>query len=162
MSMDYSMQIPLQFGSDLNFGMGSTMELSLDSIEFLEDQEDLTVALNLEIKNRIPLNLKLQLTALDADSVALFTVASGDIAAADPIDPATGFATGFTQTTTDISLSIAQINLLKRTNKMRIEFLITAGDQNSFVSIQPSDYIELAIGLQMEGGFVVNLKPEDQ
>ena len=45
---------------------------------------------------------------------------------------------------------------------MRVEFLITAGDQNSFVSIQPSDYIELAIGLQMEGGFVVNLKPEDQ
>ncbi|NLB02102.1 MAG: hypothetical protein GX841_01715, partial [Bacteroidales bacterium] len=29
MSMDYSMQIPLQFGSDLDIGMGSTMNLSL-------------------------------------------------------------------------------------------------------------------------------------
>ena len=162
MSMDYSMQIPLQFGSDLDIGMGSTMNLSLDSLDFLDEQEDLTVSLNLNIKNRIPLNLKLQLTALDADSVALFSVASGDIAAAGPIDPATGFATGYTQTATDISLSIAQINLLKRTNKMRVEFLITASDQNSFVSIQPSDYIELAIGLQMEGGFVVNLKSQNQ
>lgn len=162
MSMDYSMQIPLQFGSDLDIGMGSTMNLSLDSVEFLQDQEDLTVSLNLNIKNRIPLNLKLQLTALDADSVALFSVASGDIAAAGPIDPATGFASGYTQTATDLSLSIAQINLLKRTNKMRVEFLITASDQNSFVSIQPSDYIELAIGLQMEGGFTLNLKPQNQ
>ncbi len=162
MTMEYSMQIPLQFGSDLDIGMGSTMNLSLDSLDFLDEQEDLTVSLNLNIKNRIPLNLKLQLTALDADSVALFSVASGDIAAAGPIDPATGFATGYTQTATDISLSIAQINLLKRTNKMRVEFLITASDQNSFVSIQPTDYIELAIGLQMEGGFVVNLKPQNQ
>ena len=160
-TMNYSMQIPLQFGSDLNIGMGSTMELSLDSLEFLEDQEDLTVGLNLNVKNRIPLNLKLRLTALDADSMALFSVSSGDIKAATPIDPATGFATGFSQTSTQISLSPAHTSLLKRTNKMRVEFLITASDQNPFVSVQPSDYIELAVGLQMEGGLVVDFKSED-
>jgi hypothetical protein len=141
--------------------MGSTMELSLDSQEFLEDQEDLTVGLNLNVKNRIPLNLKLRLTALDADSVALFAVSSGDIKAAAPIDPATGFATGFSQTSTQISLSPAHTSLFKRTNKMRVEFLITASDQNPFVTVQPSDYIELAVGLQMEGGLVVDFKSED-
>lgn len=160
-NMDYSIQLPLQFGNDFYLGMGSTMHLSLDSLDILAEQEDLSIALNLAVKNRIPLNLKLQLTALDADSLALFAVESGDIAAASPIDPLTGFATNYTETQTDISLNSTQINLLRHTNKLRVEFLITVDDQHDFVSIQPSDYVELAIGLQIEGGLVLDFNAGD-
>ncbi|HBL73571.1 MAG TPA: hypothetical protein DD409_12290 [Bacteroidales bacterium] len=99
--------------------------------------------------------LKLKLTALDQDSVALFTTESGTIAAA-AIDVLTGKATAATETSTSLSLTPAQIEKLKDTKKFHVGFSITASGQGSYVSVQPSDFLEIKVGLQTEGGLVID------
>ncbi len=155
--MNYNMEIPLQFGGDLRLGMGTTIESPIGDLSVMADQENLSIGLTLNVKNRIPLALKLMLTALDADSVALFTTESDTIQAAGPIDPATGFATGYTVTNTDLTLTPAQIDQLQLTKKFRVNFVITSNNQASFVTVQPTDYIEIKIGAQIEGGVLLDL-----
>lgn len=155
LSMDYAMEIPLQFGSDLNLNIGQTMESPVGDLSVLDDQDDLVLGLTLTVKNRIPLALKLKLTALDKDSIALFTTESGTITAA-AVDALTGKASAVTETTTSLTLSSAQIDKLKDTQKFHVGFVITAAGQSSFVSVQPSDYIEIKVGLLTEGGLVID------
>jgi hypothetical protein len=157
MTMNYNMEIPLQFGGDLHLGMGTTMESPIGDLSIMADQENLSIGLTLNVKNRIPLALKLKLTALDEDSVALFTTESDTIQAAGPIDPITGFATGFTLTNTDLTLTPAQIDQLQLTKKFRVSFVVTSNNQASFVTVQPSDYLEIKIGAQIEGGVLLDL-----
>lgn len=155
LSMDYAMEIPLQFGSDLNLNIGQTMESPVGDLGILDDQDDLVLGLTLAVKNRIPLALKLKLTALDQDSVTLFTTESGTIAAA-AIDALTGKANAVTETNTSLSLTSTQIEKLKDTKKFHVGFVITASGQGSYVSVQPTDYIEIKVGLQTEGGLVID------
>jgi len=155
LSMDYAMEIPLQFGSDLNLNIGQTMESPVGDLGVLDDQDDLVLGLALTVRNRIPLALKLKLTALDQDSVALFTTESGTIAAA-AIDVLTGKATAATETSTSLSLTSAQIEKLKDTKKFHVGFSITASGQGTYVSVQPSDFLEIKVGLQTEGGLVID------
>lgn len=157
LSMDYAMEIPLQFGSDLHLNMGTTIESPVGDLSILDEQEDLALGLTLNIKNHIPLTLKLKLTALDEDSVALFTTESDEIEAA-PVNTTTGKSTGFTTTNTDLSLTAADIDKLKDTKKFRVGFIITASDQSSFVSVQPTDYIEIKVGARMENGLIIDLE----
>lgn len=155
LSMDYAMEIPLQFGSDLNLNIGQTMESPVGDLGVLDDQDDLVLGLALTVRNRIPLALKLKLTALDQDSVALFTTESGTIAAA-AIDVLTGKATAATETSTSLSLTSTQIEKLKDTKKFHVAFSITASGQGTYVSVQPSDFLEIKVGLQTEGGLVID------
>lgn len=155
LSMDYAMEIPLQFGSDLKLNMGTTMESPVGDLSILDEQDDLALGLTLNIKNHIPLTLKLKLTALDEDSVALFTTESDEIEAA-PVSNVTGKSTGFTSTNTDLTLSSSDLNKLKDTKKFRVGFIITASDQSTYVSVQPTDYIEIKVGARMENGLIID------
>jgi len=155
--MTWRMDVPLQFSNDLNISLGKTIDNPIGSLEKLGDQEDLSVALILNVKNRIPLNLKIKLVALDADSIELFTTESGTIAAASPINSTTGFASGYSTTDTEISLLPEQIVLLSSTNKFRIDFVVTSSLLSEFVTIQPSDYIEIKIGAKIVGGVILDM-----
>jgi len=157
LSMGYAMEIPLQFGSDLSLNMGTTLDSPVGDLSILDEQDDLTLGLTLNVKNHIPLTMKLILTALDADSVALFTTESDTIVAA-PVNTVTGKSTGTTTTNTDLSLTAAQIDLLKDTKKFRVGFRITAENQSSFVSVQPTDYMEIKVGARMENGLILDPK----
>jgi hypothetical protein len=163
LSMTYKMEIPLQFGSDLNLNVEkTTLKNPLgDNLDILDDQDDLTVGLLLNIKNRIPLAMKIKLTALDKDSVELFTISTDSIDAADPIDPTTGFATGYTTTSTSIDLTPDQIDQLKDTYQFRIGFTLYANPNATFVTVQPSDYIEISIGAKVSGGVKLQLDPDE-
>jgi len=155
LSMDYAMEIPLQFGSDLNLNISQTMDSPVGDLGILDDQDDLVLGLSLKVNNRIPLGLRVQLTALNEDSVDLFTAMSETIAAA-PVDPLTGKATGVSETTTSIDLTSTQINLLKQTKQFRVGFVITAAGQGSYVSVQQDDYIDIKVGLKTEGGLIID------
>jgi hypothetical protein len=158
-------EIPLQFGSDLNLNIDNTeLENPIGdekTLEKLEDQDNLTVSLLMNIKNRIPLAMKIKLTALDKNGLELFNTSTGTIDAASPIDGTTGFATGYTATSTSIELTPTQINLLKTTSSFRVGFGITASPSSTFVTVQPTDYIELSIGAKVSGGVKIQLDPED-
>lgn len=155
LSMDYAMEIPLQFGSDLNLNISQTMDSPVGDLGILDDQDDLVLGLSLKVNNRIPLGLRVQLTALNEDSVDLFTAMSETIAAA-PVDPLTGKATGVSETTTSIDLTSTQINLLKQTKQFRVGFVITAAGQGSYVSVQQDDYIDIKVALKTEGGLIID------
>jgi len=157
LSMDYAMEIPLQFGSDLQLNMGTTMDSPVGDLSILDEQDDLTLGLTLNVTNHIPLNMKLILTALDADSVALFTTQSDTIQAA-PVNALTGKSTGVTPTSTDLSLTAEQLDMLKDTKKFRVGFIITASGESTFVSVQPTDYIEIKVGARMENGLIIDLE----
>jgi hypothetical protein len=157
MDVKWQMDVPLQFSKDFHISLGETIENPIGDLKKIGEQEDLNVSLTLNVKNRIPLNLKLQLTALDADSSELFTTESGTIAAASPINSTTGFATGFSTTETELSLSPEQITLLSSTTKFRIDFIVTSNQQSEFVTVQPSDYIDIIIGAKIIGGVILNM-----
>jgi hypothetical protein len=157
--MDYSLDVPLQFSNDLLLNIGSTVDNPIKDVSAFKDQDDdMRVSLTLEVKNRIPLALRIQLTALDKDSIPLFTVTSDTINAATPKNATTGFATGETLTNTKITLTSSQINLLKNTEEFRLSFAISSNQQYPFVSIQPSDYIEIKVGAQVTGGVQLDFK----
>jgi len=157
-NLDYKMEIPFQFGGDLLLNLGTTINAPLESVlSALEDQDSLSIGIALNVTNRIPLALKLRLTALNEDSVALFTAESDTITAGGPIDPQTGFATDSVITNTDLTLTPAQINFLQDTKKFRIAFTVTANNQAAFISVQPSDYIQIKLGVRADGGVVLDL-----
>ena len=149
------MEIPLQFGSDLQLNMGTTMESPVGDLSILDDQDDLALGLTLSAKNGIPLNLKLKLTALDEDSTALFTTESDTIMAA-PVDNVTGKSTGITTTNTNLTLLSTDLDKLKDTKKFRIGFEIT-NNQSPFVSVQKTDSIGIKVGVLMKNGLIINL-----
>lgn len=156
LTMNYAMEIPLQFGSDLNLNMGSTIESPVGDMSILDDQDDLAVGLSLNVTNHIPLTLKLSLTALDKDSLPLFTTESDSILAAQ-VDVTTGKSTAARTTSTDLLLSSSDIAKLKDINSFRVAFIITGSDQSTFVSVQPTDYIRIKVGLRMENGLILDL-----
>jgi|GEM_PF-800717 len=158
LSMSYKMEIPLQFGSDLRMSVDTTLENPFkDVTEKLEDQKNLNVAITLNIENMIPLNMKIELEALDENEDSLFTVTTGDIAAAQTT---AGLATAATPTTTDINLTASQIDQLKDTKMFKVSFVITAQQNVDFVTVQPSDYILLKIGGKINGGIILDLSSD--
>lgn len=153
--MDYTMEIPLQFDSDLQLNIGQTMDSPVGDLSIQDDQDDLVLGLTLKVENHIPLALQLSLTALDENGTALFTTTSGTIGAAQ-VDLLSGKAIAATTTNTSIDLTPVQINKLKDTKQFEVNFVITAGNQANFVSVQPSDYIDIKVGLQTQGGLVID------
>jgi hypothetical protein len=163
LTMSYKMEIPLEFGSDLKINLNSTVKNPLaNSLDKLKDQKNLSVALTLNVKNRVPLAFKIGLTALDNDSLPLFEVVSDTIIAGGPIDAATGFATAYKNTTTEIGLTPAQINKIKYTKQFRVNFLVIANKKSEFVTVQPTDDIIIKIGAKINGGVVFDLSTESK
>lgn len=157
--IQYGIDIPLQFKSDLLLHMNKVLDSPLGDLKALTEQEDLDASLHLSLSNRIPLRLRVQLTALDSDSLDLFTVTSGNIEAASPIDPLTGFALGATETVTNIELSKEQIDLLRYTQHFKVCFIVDNHRDHAFVSIQPEDYLHLSITAKLSGGVRLDLNP---
>ncbi|MDD4923161.1 MAG: hypothetical protein PHS30_11910, partial [Bacteroidales bacterium] len=68
LNVTYKMEIPLEFGSDLRISIDTSFENPFDKdLDKLEDQKNLSVALTLNVKNRIPLTMRIELEALDVD-----------------------------------------------------------------------------------------------
>jgi len=160
LNMSYKMEIPLQFGSDLRISIDTTLENPFsDNLDKLEDQENLNVALLLSIKNRIPLDMQIELEALNENGDSLFTVKT------DPIDAAVttgGYATNYTETTTEVTLSNENINKIKDTKMFRVSFIVSARQGETFVTVQPSDYITITIGGKINGGVILDLSSDSK
>lgn len=155
LSLDYNMEIPLQFGNDLHISVDTTLENPFgDNLDILDNQEDMSVAINLNVENRIPLNMQIKLEALDANNNSLFTVQTDTIMAANTTN---GLSTSAALTNTDILLSPDQINKLKDTKMFGVSFIVTSNQDVDFVSVQPSDYITIKIGGKINGGVILDL-----
>lgn len=158
MNMAYNMKVPVQFGSDLKITMNETMKNPFSDIPDIADNDSTKASLLFDVLNRIPLAMKLRVTALDENGTALFTKESGTINAASPIDPITGFASGVSESNPEIELTSEEIGKLNSTKQFKVEFIVSSSDQAQFVTIQPSDYIEIKIGAKINGGIRFNLK----
>ena len=150
LNVSYKMEVPLQFGGDLRIGIDTTLENPFaGKLDQLEEQDNLSVILLLNVQNRIPLTMQIELEALDMNGDSLFTVQTAPIEAAKT---SAGVATTYTETQTQIPLTSAQINLIKKTEMFKICFLVTAKEGEAFVTVQPSDYITIKIGGKINGG----------
>lgn len=155
--LKWKIEVPMQFGKGLSFNYVKTIDCPLDGLEKITDQdENMEVALTLDVKNRLPLNIVIKLTALDKDSTALFTTQSDVIAAAE-VDAASGFAKSATTTSTQLKLTSEQVEMLRRTEKFGIGFTVTTGQTYNFVTVQPEDNIEIKIGAKITGGIRFDL-----
>jgi len=155
LNMSYKMEIPLQFGGDLNISIDTTLENPFaDKLDKLENQKDLSLALTLNVKNRIPLTMQIKLDALDSNFNNLFSVHTSTI---DAAETTAGIATGLKETITDVTLTPDQINKIKDTKMFRVSFVITGKQNEAYVSVQPSDYITIKIGGKMNGGVLIDL-----
>jgi len=155
LSLDYKMEIPLQFGNDLRISIDTTLENPFgDNLDILDNQEDMSIAINLNVENRIPLNMQIKLDALDENNNTLFTVQTDPILAANTTD---GLSTSAALTDTDITLTPQQIGLLKDTKMFGVSFVVTSKQDVESVSVQPSDYITIKIGGKINGGVILDL-----
>jgi hypothetical protein len=162
LNLSYSMELPFQFGNDLRLSVGNTYLKNplKDNLKDLEDQDNVDVALLLNVKNGFPLQFQLQLTALDKDSVELFSVTSEEIEAAD-VDAITGFSTGKKESKASINLNTTQVNQLKDVAGFSPRFILTSNPSSTFVTVRPSDEVDISIGAKVSGGIKLDLDPED-
>jgi len=157
LSLNYAMEIPLQFGNDLRLSIDTTLENPFaDNLDILDDQDSLSVGLFLNVKNRIPLAMEIELEALDENYNSLFTVQTGTINAAKVDD--SGLATDTTATNVEILLGSDEINQLKDTKMFRVTFIVSSSQSAKSVSVKPSDYITLTIGGKINGGILLDFK----
>jgi len=155
LSLDYNMEIPLQFGNDLKISVDTTLENPFkDNLDILDNQENMSVALNLNVENKIPLNMQIKLEALDTNNNSLFIVQTDTIKAANTTN---GLSTSAALTTTDILLSPDKINKLKDTKMFGVSFIVTSKQDEQSISVQPTDYITIKIGGKINGGIILDL-----
>jgi hypothetical protein len=165
LALESSLEIPVQFDSDLTLNVGDTIDNPfLDITKKMTDQDSLNFGFLFDVENRIPLNMEIKLSALNANLGTLYTISSGTIRAAKvPSNSTTGFATDTTLTTSTLQFSKAQINQLKDVSKFKVEFIVKATNAGaSFVSIQPSDYIKIKVGARVAGGVLFDLKKKEE
>ena len=164
LALSSTFEVPVQFGSDLMLNVTDTIDNPLSSVlENLSDQDGLSFGITFDVKNRIPLSIKIKLIAENADGDSLFAAESGIIEAAGGIN-AQGFATTETSTATDLTFTSTQVDQLKDVTKFRVAFVVSASqDNSSFVTISPDDYIKMSVGAVVSGGVILDLnKKEDQ
>jgi hypothetical protein len=164
LSMESTLEIPLQFGSDLQLNLGDTIDNPfLDALDQLDDQDSLSFAFLFDVINRIPLGIQIKLTGLSSSNVHLFDVQTSTISPAKGINVTTGFASDTTMTSTELSFTKTQINQFKNALKFKIDFVVTASNTgNAFVTIQPSDYIKIKIGASIKGGVLLDLNKKTE
>ena len=157
LSLQSTFTLPLQFGSDLllNISSDTISNPFLSMVDKLAEQPNLGFGVVFQVTNRIPLGIKIRLTAENKAGNQMFYIETSDIKPAKGIN-AQGFATDTTMTSTKLAFAKAQIDQFKDVARFKANFIISASQSGSnFVTVSPQDYIKLKIGAEVTGG--VNL-----
>jgi len=164
LDLESTFTLPLQFGSDLllNVSTDTITNPFLSILDKLAEQPNLGFGVVFDIVNRIPLGIKIRLTAENQAGAALYYIETADIKPAKGIN-AQGFATDTTMTKTRLAFNSAQVNQFKDVARFKANFIISVSQGNTFVTLSPQDYIKLNIGAEITGGVNLDLnKKEDQ
>jgi len=152
-----TVEVPLRFANDMVLSTSSDLANPfLDVVKNLATQDSMKLGFNLKVTNRIPLAMKIKMTAVNAGGGTLFVVESGNIRAADGIG-ANGFATDTALTTTKLQFTTAQINLLKDVPTFKVEFVVSATQTTGCVALRPSDYIHIDVAASLTNGVKIDL-----
>lgn len=157
LSLQSTFTLPIQFGSDLLLNVSSDTITNpfLSMLDKLAEQPNLGFGIVFEVTNRIPLGIKIRLTAENQAGNQMFYIETSQIKPAKGIN-AQGFATDTTMTATKLAFAKAQIDQFKDVARFKANFVISASQSGSnFVTVSPQDYIKLKIGAEVTGG--VNL-----
>lgn len=164
MSLESTFTLPLQFGSDLllNVSPDTITNPFLSILDKLATQPNLGFGVVFDVVNRIPLGIKIRLTAENQAGTALYYIETSDIKPAKGIN-AQGFATDTTMTKTKLAFNASQIDQFKNVARFRPNFIISASQSSSnFVTLSPSDYIKLNIGAEITGGVNLDLNKKEE
>jgi len=151
--------LPLQFGSDLllNVSTDTITNPFLSILDKLAEQPNLGFGVTFDITNRIPLGIKIRLTAENQAGTALYYIETSDIKPAKGIN-SQGFATDTTMTKTKLAFNASQVDQFKNVARFKANFIISASQNNStFVTLSPQDYIKLNVGAEITGGVNLDL-----
>jgi hypothetical protein len=163
--LESTFTLPLQFGSDLSLNVSSDTITNpfLSILDKLAEQPTLGFGLDFDVVNRIPLGIKIKITAEKQDGSSLFDIQTDPIRPAKVGNSTTGFATDTTMTKTKLAFTSVHVNQFKDVARFRVNFVITASQSSSnFVTISPSDYIRLNIGAVITGGVNLDLNKKEE
>jgi hypothetical protein len=165
LDLESTFTLPLQFGSDLllNVSTDTITNPFLSILDKLAEQPNLGFGVTFDIVNRIPLGIKIRLSAENQAGSILYYIETADIKPAKGIN-AQGFATDTTMTKTKLAFNASQVDQFKNVARFRVNFIISASQSNStFVTLSPQDYIKLNVGAEITGGVNLDLnKKENQ
>lgn len=160
--LDWKIELPLQFGEGTHINLFKLIDNPLFGKKEFDNQEDMSALLNLDVDNRLPVNIGINIYALDKDSVAIFELQTDPIGAASQIDPENGFAITAKNTKTGFLLNSNQIGLLSKTKRFKFTFQFLPDlTNNEFVTIQPSDYISVKMSLKLKDGVIIDFDKND-
>jgi hypothetical protein len=156
--LDWLIEIPLQFANGTYLNLFKYIDNPLYGDDEFDNQEDMSASLNIDVDNRLPIKISINIYALDKDSITLFETHSDQIEAASPINPENGFALAAKNTKTSFPLDASKIELLSTTKIFKFSFQILPDSTNEFVTIQPSDYISVKMSLKLKDGVIFDLE----
>lgn len=163
LDLESTFTLPLQFGNDLllNISPDTITNPFLSILDKLAEQPNLGFGVVFDIVNRIPLGIKIRLTAENQAGATLFFIETADIKPAKGIN-AQGFATDTTMTKTRLAFNSTQVNQFKNVARFRPNFIISVSQGNTFVTVSPQDYIKMNIGAEITGGVNLDLNKKDE
>jgi hypothetical protein len=160
--LDWKIELPLQFGEGTYLNLFKLIDNPLFGKKEFDSQEDMSALLNLDVDNRLPISIGINIYALDKDSVAIFRLQTDRIGAASQIDPENGFAVTAKNTKTGFLLNSNQVGLLSKTKRFKFTFQFLPDlTNNEFVTIQPSDYISVKMSLKLKDGVILDFDKND-
>jgi len=163
LDLESTFTLPLQFGSDLllNVSTDTITNPFLSILDKLAEQPNLGFGVTFDIVNRIPLGIKIRLTAENQAGDSLYAIETSVIEPAKVADSpqnAQGFATDTTMTKTKLAFDADQVNQFKNVARFRANFIISASQNiHGLVTLSPQDYIKLNIGAEITGGVNLDL-----
>ncbi len=160
LDLESTFTLPLQFGSDLllNVSTDTITNPFLSILDKLAEQPNLGFGVTFDIVNRIPLGIKIRLTAENKAGGDLYFIETADIKPAKVVNSPQGFATDTTMTKTKLAFNASQVDQFKNVARFRANFIISASQSSAaFVTLSPQDYIKLNIGAEITGGVNLDL-----
>ncbi len=164
LSLESTFTLPLQFGSDLllNVSTDTITNPFLSILDKLADQPNLGFGVVFDVINRIPLGIKIRLTAENQAGGTLYFIETSDIKPAKVVNSPLGFATDTTMTKTRLAFNPTQVEQFKNVARFRANFIISASQSSSsFVTLSPQDYIHLNVGAEITGGVNLDLNKKE-
>ncbi len=161
LEMESTFELPVQFGTDLMLNMTDTITNPfLSVLDKLAEQEDLGFGVLFDVTNRIPLGIKIRLTAENQAGSDMFYIETSQIKAAKVTN---GLASDTSMTKTRLAFTSTQVDQFKDVARFRVGFILQSGTSDKdYVALQPTDYISIAVAAEITGGVNLDLNKKEE
>lgn len=161
LEMESTFELPVQFGTDLMLNITDTITNPfLSVLDKLAEQEDLGFGVTFDVTNRIPLGIKIRLTAENEAGSDMFYIETSMIKAAKVTN---GLASDTSMTKTKLVFTPDQVDQFKDVARFRVGFILQSGTSDmDYVALQPTDYINIAVAAEITGGVNLDLNKKEE